>query len=160
MTSRSRINPGELLISIGLSALGIYTLIGAQDISAGGGYALVGPRAFPYLIGCGLVILGGVLIWQAVSGGWRNVPMDQEHDTPDWLAFVILSAGVILHMVSIAWAGFILASTFLFILVARGLGSRRLLRDIVVGIVLSTAAFFIFTTGLGLNLPSGLLGGI
>jgi putative tricarboxylic transport membrane protein len=92
-----------------------------------------------------------------VSGGWRNVPMDEAHETPDWPAFAILSAGVILHMVSIAWAGFILASTFLFILIARGFGSRRLVRDIVIGLVLSTAAFFIFTTGLGLNLPGGLL---
>jgi putative tricarboxylic transport membrane protein len=107
-----------------------------------------------------LLILGGILTWQALSGGWRNVPMDQEgHDSPDWAAFMILSAGVILHMVSIGWAGFILASTFLFTLIARGFGSRRLLRDIVIGALLSTAAFFIFTLGLGLKLPNGLLGG-
>ena len=38
--------------------------------------------------------------WHALSGGWRNVPLDQEgHDAPDWIAFVIISAGVILHMV-------------------------------------------------------------
>lgn len=159
MTSRSPINPGELLVSLALAALGLYVLIGTQNISAGGGYSQVGPRAFPYMIGSGLLILGGILVWQAVSGGWRNVPLDQAHETPDWPAFAILSGGVILHMVSIAWAGFILASTFLFIVIARGLGSRKLLRDILVGTVLSTAAFFLFTAGLGLNLPHGLLRG-
>ncbi|MFC7518484.1 tripartite tricarboxylate transporter TctB family protein [Herbaspirillum sp. GCM10030257] len=160
MTSRSPIVIGELLAALGLAALGIYTLIGTQAISAGGGYAQIGPRAFPYLIGAGLVILGGILGWQAVSGGWRNVPQDEAHNTPDWLAFGILTAGVLLHMASIGWAGFILASTFLFILIARGFGSRKLLRDIMVGAVLSAAAYFIFTLGLGLNLPAGLLGGL
>jgi putative tricarboxylic transport membrane protein len=160
MNSRARINPGELLVSLAVVALGIFVVLGTRGISGGAGYAQVGPRAFPYIIGSGLLILGGILVWQAVSGGWRNVPMDQEeHESPDWMAFAILSAGVILHMVSIAWAGFILASTFLFILIARGFGSRRLLRDIIIGVLLSTAAFFIFTEGLGLRLPNGLLGG-
>lgn len=160
MTSRSPINPGELLVSIALATLGIFVIAGTQDIASGGGYSQVGPRAFPYMIGAGLLILGGILSWQAVSGGWRNVPMDDNHDEPDWVAFSILSTAVILHMASIAWAGFVLASTFLFTLIARGFGSRRLFRDIVVGLVLSALAFFLFTRGLGLNLPSGLLGGL
>jgi putative tricarboxylic transport membrane protein len=160
MTTRSRLNRGELLVSLALTALGIFVIMGTQSIPAGAGYSQIGPRAFPYLIGSGLLIIGGILTWQAVSGGWRNVPMDQEeHASPDWAAFALISAAVILHMVSIGWAGFILASTFLFILIARGFGSRRVVRDIVVGAVLSTAAFFIFTLGLGLKLPNGLLGG-
>jgi putative tricarboxylic transport membrane protein len=160
MTNRSPINRGELLVSLALTALGVSVLIGTQNIPGGAGYSQIGPRVFPYLIGGCLVILGGILVWHAVSGGWRNVPMDQEHDTPDWAAFAILSAAVILHMVSIGWAGFILASTFLFTLIARGFGSRRLLRDIVIGALLSTAAYFIFTLGLGLKLPNGFLGGV
>jgi putative tricarboxylic transport membrane protein len=148
------------MVSIALAALGIFVIAGTQDISSAGGYSQVGPRAFPYLIGAGLLILGGILCWQAVSGGWRNVPMDDNHEQPDWVAFAILSAAVLLHMASIAWAGFILAATFLFTLVARSFGSRRLFRDIVAGLILSTIAFFIFTRGLGLNLPNGLLGGL
>jgi putative tricarboxylic transport membrane protein len=160
MTTHSRINRGELLVSLALVALGISVILGTQNIPGAAGYARVGPRVFPYLIGSGLLILGGILSWQAVAGGWRNVPLDQdEHRSPDWAAFAIISAAVILHMVSIGWAGFILASTFLFILIARGFGSRRPLRDIVAGLVLSTVAFFAFTHGLGLKLPNGLLGG-
>lgn len=159
MTSRSPLNPGELLVALALAALGVFVIAGTQDISAGGGYSQVGPRAFPYLIGAGLLILGGILSWQAVSGGWRNVPLDDNHEAPDWIAFAILSAGILLHMASIAWAGFVLASTFLFALVARGFGSRRLFRDILVGLIVATLAFFLFTRGLGLTLPGGLLGG-
>jgi putative tricarboxylic transport membrane protein len=159
MNTRSPINLGELLVSFGLVALGIYVLIGTQSIGATQGYSQVGPRAFPYLIGSGLLLIGGMLVWHAASGGWRNVPMDQEgHATPDWVAFGILSAGIVLHMASIGWAGFILASTFLFILIARGFGSRQLWRDVLVGVILSAIAYFIFTRWLGLNLPRGLLG--
>lgn len=160
MASRSPINPGELLVSIGLAALGIFVIAGTQDIAALGGYSQVGPRAFPYMIGAGLVIFGGMLCWQALRGGWRNVPADETQNDADWVAFALLSAAVILHMASIGWAGFVLASTFLFTLVARAFGSRRPFHNIVVGLLLSTAAFFIFTRGLGLNLPSGLLGGL
>lgn len=160
MTSRSPIHAGELLVSIALATLGIVVIAGTQDISAGGGYSQVGPRAFPYLIGAGLFIIGGILSWQAVSGGWRNVPKDDSHDEADWVAFALISTAVILHMASIAWAGFVLASTFLFAVIARGFGSRRIFRDIVIGLLMSSIAFFIFTRGLGLNLPLGLLRGL
>ena len=54
-----------------------------------------------------LTLCGAVLAWHALAGGWRDVPLDQEgHDAPDWPAFAIISAGVVLHMVSaIAVAG-------------------------------------------------------
>ena len=50
-------------------------------------YEQVGPRFFPYMVGAGLIILGAVLAWQAASGGWRNLPLDQEgHDSPNRVA--------------------------------------------------------------------------
>ena len=75
------------------------------------------------------------------------------------MAFVIISAGVILHMAIIAWAGFIIASIVLFVLVARGFGSRRILRDAIIAAVLAVVVFFIFTLALGLSLPKGPFGG-
>lgn len=161
MKTRTPLKPQELLVALALIALGIFVVAGARQIAGDAGYAQVGPRVFPYIIGAGLLILGGLLAWQAVSGGWRNVPdRPPEEESGDWAAFGILSAGVILHMVSIGWAGFILASTFLFILIARGFGSRRLLRDAAVGILVSGVAYLTFTYGLGLKLPGGLLGAI
>ena len=65
------------------------------------------------------------------------------------MAFIIISAGVILHMVIIGWAGFIIASTVLFVMVARGFGSRRLVRDAVIAVVLAAVVFFIFTLATG-----------
>lgn len=161
VTPRSPIVPAEMLISLALIALGSFIVYETQGIAETQGFSQVGPRLFPYLIGAGLTVCGAVLGWQSVSGGWRNVPLDEgEHDEPDWLAFLVISAGVILHMVLIGWAGFILASVILFVLIARGFGSRRAVRDLLIGVVVCTLVFLLFTLGLGLNLPKGPFGGL
>jgi putative tricarboxylic transport membrane protein len=161
MTAGHRVHLGEVLISLGLIALGAFVVYETQSIAETQGYAQIGPRLFPYIIGAGLTLCGAVLAWQALSGGWRNVPLDQEgHDAPDWMAFAIISVGVILHMVIIGWAGFIIASTVLFVLVARGFGSKRIVRDAIIAVVLAVVVFFIFTLALGLALPKGPFGGL
>ena len=159
MTARTRLHSGELLISLALIALGTFVVYETQGIAETQSYAHVGPRLFPYLIGCGLTVCGAVLAWHAFTGGWRHVPLDDAHDAPDWMAFVIISAGVILHMVIIGWAGFIIASIVLFVLVAWGFGSRRIVRDVIIAAVLAVVVFFIFTLALGLSLPKGPFGG-
>ena len=158
MSAASRFHPGELLISLALLALGLFVLGETRGIAEQESYAGVGPRLFPYVIGAGLVLIGGWLSWHAMSGGWRDVPLDQEqHETPDWLAFGTISAGIILHMVLIGWAGFILAGILLFVLIARGFGSRKIVRDALISAALLVVAFYIFVGALGLSLPKGLL---
>ena len=160
MNTQARIRPGELLISLALLALGAFVVFETQGIAETQGYSQVGPRLFPYLIGTGLTLCGTWLAWQAMTGGWRNVPDDAEtHVAPDRMAFVIISAGVVLHMVLIGLAGFILASTLLFVLIARGFGSTKPVRDVGIAAALSTVVYFLFTQALGLSLPAGPFGG-
>jgi putative tricarboxylic transport membrane protein len=160
MSARARIHPGELAISLGLVALGSFVIYETQSIAETQGYAQIGPRLFPYLIGVGLTLCGAVLGWHAISGGWRHVPLDEAHEAPDWMAFGVISAGVVLHMLVIGWAGFIIASTLLFVLIARGFGSRKPVRDAIIAVVLAVVVFFLFTKGLGLNLPKGPFEGV
>jgi putative tricarboxylic transport membrane protein len=61
-------------------------------------------------------------------------------------------------MVVIGRAGFIIASTLLFVMIARGFGSRQPVRDAVIAVVLAAVVFFLFTLGLGLSLPKGPFG--
>ena len=159
MTARAPLHMGELLISLGLIALGTFVIWETRGIAETQGYAQIGPRLFPYIVGCGLTLFGAVLAWQAVRGGWRNVPLDEAHDAPDWAAFVIITIGVVLHMAIIGWAGFIVAATVLFVLIARGFGSRRIVRDAIIAVVLAVVVFLIFTLALGLSLPKGPFGG-
>ena len=60
-------------------------------------------------------------------------------------------------MLLVGWAGFIIASALLYALIARGFGSTRPGRDLVIALLISVPVFFIFTRGLGLNLPAGWL---
>ena len=154
MIARRPVHPGELLISLGLLALGSFVIYETQSIAETQGYAQIGPRLFPYIVGIGMALCGAVLGWQAISGGWRNVPLDQEgHDAPDWMAFGVISAGIVLHMIVIGWAGFIIAGILLFTLIARGFGSRRPVRDVAIALILTIVVYLVFTYGLGLKLP-------
>jgi putative tricarboxylic transport membrane protein len=145
------------MLALGLAALGAFILFETHTIAETTSYSGVGPRLFPYLIGFGLAACGVVLAWQALTGGWRNLPVDDDHAMPDWIVFAIISAGIVLQMAIIGIAGFIIASAILFVLIARGYGSRRLLRDTLIALVLSTAVYLLFTKALGLNLPAGLI---
>jgi len=59
-----------------------------------------------------------------------------------------------------AVSGFIPTAAFLFLCIAIGFGSRRYLRDIIIGILLAAAAYVVFVHGLGLPLPPGAIGGL
>ncbi len=150
---------GEVLLSLVLVFIGSFVIYETRGIAETQGYSQVGPRLFPYIIGTGLTLCGAVLGWHALSGGWRDVPLDQSgHDAPDWMAWAIISGAIVLHMVLIGWAGFIIASTLMYVLIARGFGSSRAVRDLLIGVALAVAAYFLFTRALGLRLPPGPFG--
>ena len=149
---------GELLCALGLLAIGLFVLIDTGNISQRQSFSGVGPRLFPYLIGAGLMVCGGLLAWQAVAGGWRKMPdVPGLYAGPDWRGFGLISAGIVAQMAVIGWMGFILAGVILFALVARGFGSARPGRDLVVAAVVVTAAYLTFTQLLSLSLPAGWL---
>ena len=153
------VHVGEVMLSLVLVLIGAFVIYETRGIAETQGYSQVGPRLFPYIIGAGLTLCGAVLSWHAIVGGWRDVPLDQPgHDAPEWMAWAIISGGIVLHMVLIGWAGFIIASTLMFVLIARGFGSKGAVRDAAVGLALAVAAYFLFTRALGLRLPPGPFG--
>lgn len=156
MTARGHL--GELALSLGLLAIGVFVLVDTGTIPEGQSYSGVGPRFFPYLVGAGLTACGALLAWRALTGGWRAMPADEGvHDAPDWRAFLLISAGIVLQMAVVGWAGFVIAGVILFTLVARGFGSTRLGRDLAIGAALVVAAYLVFTQLLSLSLPAGWL---
>lgn len=150
---------GEFLVSLGLLVLGVYIVYHAGGIAESQGYEQLGPRLFPALIGVGLAFFGAALGWHALTGGWRNLASEtQGLDAPDWKAFLILSAGVVAQMALVKWIGFTLATTLLFFTVAYGFGSRRVLRDVLIGLALSVFSYLLFTLVLKLHLTASPFG--
>ena len=117
-------------------------------------YAAIGPRLFPFLIAAGLILVGLALLGQAFFG---HIAHEGGFEL-DWLAVALVSAGLIAQMLLLDLLGWIIATTLLFVATARAFGSRRLIVDAAIGLVLSGLAFVIFTSALGLTLPGGIIG--
>lgn len=151
---------GELAFSLGVIALGLFLVVQTAGIEVSPSYARVGPRVFPWVISFGLILLGLLLARDAIAGQW--IADDSAPGAPafDWHAFLLIGIGLILHMALIGRGGFVVASTVLFVCVARGFGSRTWLRDTIIGVVLAFVVYVGFKFGLGLDLPAGVLTGI
>jgi putative tricarboxylic transport membrane protein len=67
----------------------------------------------------------------------------------------LVSAGLLVQMLLLEGLGWIIATTLLFVAATLAFGSRRLLLDAGIGVVLTGLAFVVFNHGLGLTLPTG-----
>ena len=156
-----RRSAAEIALSLGVLALGIGAAVVAFGLPSEGGYSGIGPNFVPVVVSTGIVLLGAWLAAEAFAGGWRGAPPDDaiargEHAFHG-AGFLWVSAGLFAHMALIGWAGFIIAGMALFTGIARGFGSRRVARDLAIGLMLSLAVFLFFVKLLNVNLPGGWL---
>jgi putative tricarboxylic transport membrane protein len=151
----------DLLLSLAVVALGIGAAAVALSLPSAGGYSRIGPNVMPVVVSLGLIALGGALLYECLSGGWRNRTPDDPAERGEHAflpsAFAWVSAGLLAQMALIHSAGFVIAAAVLFAFVARGFGSVRWLRDAAVGLLLGLAVFLFFVRFLNVNLPAGWL---
>ncbi len=152
--SEGGVRRGEVLLAACVLALGVAYAAGAWLLPEAPGYARIGPRHFPALVAAGLVITGTLLLIEALVTGYRHLP-GEARGRYDWPAFLWVAGGLVAHMALIAGIGFVLAAALLFVCVARGFGSRRLLRDVLIGLLLNAVVYVLFTRLLTLSLPWG-----
>ena len=155
------LDKGQLALSLGVAAIGLFFLLGSFSIPDAAGYSTVGPAIMPRVVGIGLLIAAAFLCYEVFRGGFRNHDEAAERALKtDWAALAWISAGLILYGLLIEKAGFIIASIVLFLCIARGFNSRRWASNALIGLVLAALIFSMFTYGLGLNLPKGIFSGI
>lgn len=154
----------EVAVALAVVVLGIVILVETQDIRVTRATARVGPRIIPTIIGWGLIVIG---CWYAIEllRGQHARPGADSEDVdislpPDWLTIGGIGAGLVAYMLLIERAGFVLASATLFVITAFSMGSRKIVRDIVLAIVIAVAAYTAFSEGLGVRLPQGVLDGL
>lgn len=122
-------------------------------ISEGPGYAAVGPGAFPFTIGAGLVLSGlGVAIFDLL-GRTEGAPTEPI-DRATLLAMIALLAA---YIVAYETLGFIVATILMYALSARVLGSRRWGVNLLVAVLLSLIVYGVFHYLLQVQLPDGML---
>lgn len=147
---------GIVLVLFGLVAL--YQTVG---IIREGGLAPESPGVFPLVISAGLVVFGGVFVFNTF---FRPDPalletVAVENEKTDWLKFGLILAALIAYVLLLAPLGYILATTLFFVGAARAMGSQRTVRDLIVGLLFSAAIYFGFTELLSVRLPPGIFPG-
>lgn len=152
MTTVRSLRLGEAVLGGGVLALGLFIAVETAWLEVAPSHATIGPRLFPSLIAGGLIVIGLLVLREAFFG---HVAHERGRFELDWLAVVLVSAGLVAQMLLLETLGWIPATTLLFVAAARAFGSRRLLLDTVIGLVLTGAAFVVFNAGLGLTLPAG-----
>ncbi|MFC0388271.1 tripartite tricarboxylate transporter TctB family protein [Muricoccus vinaceus] len=151
----------DLGVGLFVVLLGLATLYAAWAIPESPLYAQVGAKAIPYLVGVILVGLGIGLSVSAARGGWSHGLEEAMAAPPtNWRAIGLLGAGLIVQLALIDWLGFVIAATIQYVLVCAAFGSRRPLRDLFIGIVVTLGAYLAFSRLLGVNIGAGVLEGI
>ena len=153
----------QTLVGVGVLLTGLALAFGALGISSEAGYGGVGPNFLPWLVSIVLTLCGGWIVWEARSGGFREMEATGDGPRPDWGGFVWVSAGLLLNAALITAIGFILACTLCYLLAVQGLrraagqaaanSPRAWIMDILIGFLISAPVYWAFTKFLAINLP-------
>ena len=65
--------------------------------------------------------------------------------------------GIIANGILMVPVGFVISGTLLFVLAARGFGSKAWVKNAIIGLIIAVATYAFFNYGLGLGLPRGIL---
>lgn len=135
-------------------------LVEALRIPQGGGYSAIGPRFFPIIVSVGLALLSLLLLARTTL--WPDPGLAEvaatEAATTHWPTVGLLALLLIGYALTLGHLGYVVATSLFFPLTARLLGSRRPVRDVLIGIALSLVIYASFTRWLGIRLPAGVLG--
>lgn len=156
------VDRSQYLLAAALFVIGVYTIIDARGLNVGFGDP-VGPRVFPYIIGTGMVILSVLLAVATARGDAAEPEAGEDIDLttpPDWLTVGKLVGVLVLNLLLVNLLGWAISGALLFAGAAWALGSRTLLRDLLVGVVLSVLSWYFFYVALGVPLTPGVLDGI
>jgi putative tricarboxylic transport membrane protein len=158
----TRVDRSQYILAAVLLVVGIYTIIDARGLNVGFGDP-IGPRVFPYIVGTGMIVLAILL---AVATARGDVPEGEEGEDidltipADWVTVGKLAGILILNLLLVNVLGWALTGGLLFAGAAWALGSRTILRDLIIGIVLAVGSWYFFYVGLGVPLTPGVLDGI
>jgi putative tricarboxylic transport membrane protein len=161
---RERRGLSELLVPVLLLGVGAAVLVDASGLEEGlGRSGPVGPKAIPYAIGVALVVAALWLAVDVLRGGRGEQEGGEDVDLShgsDWRTLAILFGAFLANILLIERAGWPVSGAVLFFGCAYALGSRRIVRDVVLSFALSIGSWYLFVLALDIDLPVGVLNGI
>ena len=157
-------NRAELGFAALLGAVGAVVLVDAARLHAP--YTQsdpLGPRAVPLVVGVLLLVSAAALAVDVLRGGRGQAEEGEDVDLSaptEWRVVLPLVAVFLANVLLVDTLGWVISGAMLFLGSAWSLGSRHLVRDLVVSVALSLVTFYGFYLGLGIALPAGLLEGV
>jgi putative tricarboxylic transport membrane protein len=150
----------RIIAAVVLVVLSATFLVGVFDIRSPKGLDPQGPRFFPLLVTVAWLLLSiGYLIEGLRSPRTTKAPAEAGDITDrSWFEPVALCVLLVLYAFLVVPLGYMIATAALFWGAARVLGSRQLVRDIVVAVVMAVVVYIAFTQFLDISLPEGVLG--
>ena len=162
MTQQQHPSKLQALIGAGVLLIGLGLAAGAVSIPSAAGYGGVGPNFLPWLVAVSLVVCGAFLVWEARTGGFREMDAPTGASVAYWPGFAWVSAGLLANAALITTVGFIVSCTLCFVLAVQGLRGAegkaslrpaQLVKDIGIGIAIAAPVYWMFTQFLAINLP-------
>lgn len=155
-----------------LAAFATYLVYGIVTMKVPPAAAFPGPQFFPGVIAAGLYVfavvlaIGAVRALAEIPAAAPAVPADAadpaDHEVRsvgvDWRSFAWVVGSFLVFAFLLGILGWIIAAALLFTGVARGFGHARWVFALFVGVTISSLTYIAFDMGLGLSLPSGILG--
>lgn len=153
---------GKLAIriaAIAILALGGVVLFDAIEIAERSGAGPQQSGFFPLLVGAGLLVFGVAFLVRATV--WPDRALTEEVADAEaemhWRTLILVGSALLVYVFVLDFLGYIVATTLFFVATAWLVGSRKVVRDLIIGVVMSVAIYFGFTEFLGVRLPAGVL---
>jgi len=158
---RRAIRREQIIVGVFLVAFSVGIGAMAIQLAARRDFRPDSSGTFPLIVGAGLVLCSVLFLVQAIrprDGGQLERYMAAEKESTrmrvvGWLVVILVGYAAVVALV-----GYTLATAALFVVVARVLGEKRWLLNVVVGVVMAAVLYFGFTLVLGVRLPAGFLG--
>ncbi len=141
----------DLTASLALLVIGAGACLEASRLGFGTVFAPE-PGFFPWIGGLLLAALSLCLLVRVLRS-----PSDAAAPAAEWVRPALLLAALVLYVLLLEPLGYPLTTTGLCVVTLRILGTRRWSVTLGVSLALALVTFFLFTRGLGVELPAGAL---
>ena len=148
-TRERRIDPAGIVVAGLLAALALVIAWDTSSLTLTSVYG-VGPKAMPYIVAVGLAILA---VGNFINGMRGDMPAREEIDIQPILR-VLGGLAALIAVIGFG-GGFIIATALLFAMTAAAFGRKAFHIDIIIGLMLATIVYLVFSKILALTLPAG-----
>ena len=164
LTPDRRVDRAELGVAVLLAVVGVVVIVDAMGLDVPYSQSdPVGPRTVPFLVGALLLICAVLLAVNVLRGGHGEAEEGEDVDLTaptEWRVVVPLVLAFLANVLLIDVLGWVISGALLFFCSSWALGSRHVVRDLVISVALALVTFYGFYVGLGVLLPAGVLEGI